>query len=52
MITKFLEKNKDFELDNAENYISKKVCLNGMMQTFPHLHNTDGAFAARLKRIK
>lgn len=52
VIVKFLEKNKNFELDKAENYLNEKVCSNGMMQTFPHIHNTDGAFAARLKRVK
>jgi len=44
----FLEKNPNFYLDNAENYLHKDLCRNGMMHTFPHLHKMDGAFAARL----
>lgn len=52
IIKKFLENNSNFELENAENYLNEKVCKEGMMQTFPHIHNMDGAFAARLKRIK
>lgn len=44
----FLEKNKDFRLDRAENYISEHVCKDGFMKTYPHIHGIDGAFAARL----
>ncbi len=44
----FLEKHLDFELDPAEKYLPEKVCTDGMMQTFPHRHSCDGAFAARL----
>ncbi len=52
IINKFLSNNDNFELDSAENYLSKEVCKNNMMQTLPHIHNTDGAFAARLVRKK
>ncbi|MBI3260541.1 MAG: 16S rRNA (cytosine(967)-C(5))-methyltransferase RsmB [Ignavibacteriae bacterium] len=48
----FLEKFPNFILDDAENYLPKEVCINGCMQTFPHRHGTDGAFAARLVRIE
>lgn len=44
----FLNEYPEFELDPAENYLPEEVCKNGFMQTFPHIHNTDGAFAARL----
>jgi 16S rRNA (cytosine967-C5)-methyltransferase len=43
-----LNEFKDFSLDNAENYLTKEVCKKGFMMTFPHIHNIDGAFAARL----
>jgi len=43
-----LENNPDLQLDPAENYLPAEVCRDGFMQTFPHIHNTDGAFAARL----
>lgn len=45
-----LDNYSDFELDPADNYLPKEVCKDGFMQTFPHLHNSDGAFAARFKR--
>ena len=48
----FLEKFPNFMLDDAENYLPKEVCVNGCMQTFPHRHGTDGAFAARLVRVE
>jgi 16S rRNA (cytosine967-C5)-methyltransferase len=46
----FLEKHPEFSLDPAENYLPESVCKDGCMQTFPHLHRSDGAFAARLVR--
>ncbi len=48
MIQEFLDKHPEFELEPAEKYLPEKVCSNGYMQTFPHIHHTDGAFAARL----
>ncbi len=50
IVNKFLSNNNNFELDDAENYLHKEICTNKMMQTLPHLHNTDGAFASRLVR--
>lgn len=47
-IMSFLEKHPEFVLDKADNYLPQEVCRDGFMQTFPHLHHTDGAFAARL----
>ena len=44
----FLEKYPEFTLDPAEKYLPAEVCLDGMMQTFPHIHGIDGAFAARM----
>lgn len=46
----FLEKHPNFALDPAENYLSSEVCTRGTMQTFPHRHHCDGAFAARLTK--
>ena len=46
----FLEKHPEFSLDPAENYLPESVCKDGCMQTFPHLHRSDGAFAARLMK--
>ena len=47
-ISWFLEKFPEFTIDPAENYLPPQVCKDGFMQIFPHIHNTDGAFAARL----
>jgi 16S rRNA (cytosine967-C5)-methyltransferase len=47
-VNKFLEHHPEFEVDKAENYLPVNVCRNGFMQTFPHIHFMDGAFAARL----
>ena len=44
----FLENHPEFELDPAEKYLPSDVCKDGYMQTLPHVHLCDGAFAARL----
>lgn len=49
-IEDFLAKNKNFELDRAEKYLDAELCKDGYFQAFPHLHNIDGAFGARLIR--
>lgn len=49
----FLNKHTEFELDPAENYLQPELCKAGYMMLYPHIHNIDGAFAARLiKRDK
>jgi 16S rRNA (cytosine967-C5)-methyltransferase len=48
IIEKFLQQNPNFELDRAENYLNPEICKDGYLQMFPHVHNTDGAFGARL----
>lgn len=52
IIEKFLNKNSGFELVNATEMFDEKLTdSNGCLQTFPHIHELDGAFAAKLKRI-
>jgi len=46
-----LDNYKDLQIDPAENYLPKEVCKNGFMQTFPHIHGIDGAFAARIIKV-
>jgi 16S rRNA (cytosine967-C5)-methyltransferase len=46
----FLEHFPHFELERAEEFLPESVCADGFMQTFPHVHKTDGAFAARFVR--
>ncbi len=43
-----LKEYPELKLDPAENYLPAEVCKDGFMQTFPHIHGIDGAFAARL----
>lgn len=51
VIKDFLEKNPDFEIDNASKYVKHDlVNAEGCIETFPHKHNIDGSFAARLVR--
>ncbi|HRP02991.1 MAG TPA: 16S rRNA (cytosine(967)-C(5))-methyltransferase RsmB [Candidatus Kapabacteria bacterium] len=49
-INYLLSKYPNFELDNADKYISKELCNGAYYSTVPHLHGIDGAFAARLIR--
>ena len=48
----FLQQFPEFSLDPAESYIPQELCSNGFLQTFPHKHHCDGAFAARLVKKK
>lgn len=51
VVKDFLEKNPDFKIDNASQYVkSELVNAEGCIETFPHRHNIDGSFAARLIR--
>ncbi len=51
VIEKFLEKHKDYEVDNALNYLNAEVVNEkGYVEVFPHRHLIDGAFGARLIR--
>lgn len=50
IISKFLSENPNFSLENAENFISPELCLDGFYYSFPHKSSIDGAFAARLIR--
>jgi len=45
----FLERHPEFEVDSAANYMDAKLVTDdGFMETYPHRHRMDGAFAARL----
>ena len=53
IIKSFLETNKNFELINADSIFTNIILDDtGTVQTFPNLHKIDGAFAAKLKKIK
>lgn len=51
IVESFLLKNKEFEIIRADSLLpSELIDENGCMQTLPHLHHMDGAFAALLRR--
>jgi 16S rRNA (cytosine967-C5)-methyltransferase len=53
IVKKFLEECKNFKLVNAyESFSSELIDENGCIQTLPHIHHMDGAFAAKLIRTE
>jgi 16S rRNA (cytosine967-C5)-methyltransferase len=50
VVNTFLADHPDFSLEPAEQFLPEKVCKDGFLQTFPHEHHSDGAFAARLRK--
>ena len=47
-----LERRKCFSLENAADFVSGEIVADdGFLEMLPHKHGTDGAFAARLKKI-
>ncbi|MFA5513004.1 MAG: 16S rRNA (cytosine(967)-C(5))-methyltransferase RsmB [Candidatus Kapaibacterium sp.] len=48
----FLDNHPDFELEPAEKFIPMELCTDGYYSSIPHRTGMDGAFAARLKKIK
>jgi 16S rRNA (cytosine967-C5)-methyltransferase len=52
IVKKFLDENPNFRFENAkERFPVELIDENGCIQTLPHIHKTDGAFAARLVRV-
>ncbi len=53
IVKKFLNENPHFILKNAaEEFPGEIVDENGCIQTLPHVHQMDGAFAAKLIRVE
>jgi 16S rRNA (cytosine967-C5)-methyltransferase len=53
VVKKFLENNSNFKLLNASDNVSAElVDDHNCISTFPHIHQMDGAFAAKLMRIE
>jgi 16S rRNA (cytosine967-C5)-methyltransferase len=51
IVDKFLQDNKNFYVESASEYVPEEVTNSkGYIYTFPHRHNIDGSFAARLKK--
>ena len=52
IVKDFLEKNPNFKLESAQDKFPAEILdENGCVQTFPHRHKMDGAFAAKLVRV-
>jgi 16S rRNA (cytosine967-C5)-methyltransferase len=51
-VEKFLAKNKNFKLVPAQSVIGIDFTANGYLKTLPFEHNMDGAFAAKMQRMK
>jgi 16S rRNA (cytosine967-C5)-methyltransferase len=52
IVQAFLAENPNYKLlDAAEVFPDQHVDLEGCVQTFPHVHQVDGAFAAKIERI-
>ncbi len=52
IVERFLKKHENFILKNAaEEFPKELVDENGCIQTLPHIHQMDGAFAAKLVRV-
>lgn len=56
IIKAFLERHPEFLLDNPRPFlpseIPNSITEEGFLRLFPHKHNTDGVFAARLRRVR
>jgi 16S rRNA (cytosine967-C5)-methyltransferase len=52
VVKKFLARHPEFKLDDASRFLPHDVVnRDGCMETYPHRHSMDGAFAARLIKI-
>lgn len=52
IVKKFLNNNEGFELISAgETFPEFYLDMNNCVQTYPHKHHIDGAFAAKIKRV-
>ncbi|MBI9071991.1 MAG: 16S rRNA (cytosine(967)-C(5))-methyltransferase RsmB [Melioribacteraceae bacterium] len=53
IVEKFLKEHPDFKLVKADSIFDDiLIDANGCVQTFPHIHGIDGAFAAKIIREK
>lgn len=52
IVKKFLDNHPGYKLERADDKFAKDLIdENGCIQTYPHIHQMDGAFAARILRI-
>ncbi|MFC1898131.1 16S rRNA (cytosine(967)-C(5))-methyltransferase RsmB [Candidatus Cloacimonadota bacterium] len=51
-VEKFLAKNRNFKLIPAESFLGNEYTRDGFLKTLPFEHKMDGAFAAKMQRMK
>jgi 16S rRNA (cytosine967-C5)-methyltransferase len=51
-IEEFLARNPDWSLEPPQGAVPGETLDNGYLRVLPHVHGSDGAFAARLRRSK
>lgn len=56
VVRKFLELHPEFVMEDPRSFLPSEipgaVTGEGFLRLFPHKHNTDGVFAARLKKVR
>ncbi|RPI75762.1 MAG: 16S rRNA (cytosine(967)-C(5))-methyltransferase RsmB [Ignavibacteriales bacterium] len=53
IVEKFLNNNPDYQLISAKNFFPDEIVdEHGCIQTLPHIHQMDGAFAAKILRLR
>jgi 16S rRNA (cytosine967-C5)-methyltransferase len=55
VVEDFLARDSGFFLDDAEDYLpgeAKRLVRGPYLMALPHRHNTDGFFAARIRRVR
>jgi len=53
VVNQFLNRHSEFILEKADQFIDKSlVNKDGFVETFPHRHDLDGSFAARMRKIR
>ena len=52
IVHKFLDNHPEFVIESADRFVNKAlVGREGFVEIFPHRHDMDGCFAARLKKV-
>ena len=51
VINKFLDRNKNFIIEDASNFVDKKIVKDKVINVLPGDYNLDGGFAVRLRKI-
>ncbi len=53
IVSKFISEHPNFKIENAaERFPADLIDEHGCVQTLPHVHHMDGAFAARIVRVE